>query len=506
MKQSVEEALISLGNFGTLQLITTAVFSLYQFIACVVAFSVSITLKVPDWECATEKCTDILRDNKADRLTAFCQLNPSDYKWADRTNIATEYSVFCSTAYLAALSISYYFVGYAVGTTSLGVLADRYGRKRVVVPVLLIYTGITGLVASSTSYHQFLLLRGISGMLHGGLQNVTHVLQAELIPPKYRNACNTMKEGMFGFGLSISAVMLYYITSWRLQFVILCVLLGICAVIVQTMLPESPFYYAGKGDMDRALISLQKISLTNKVPLPHTLILERPTKPGTTTSSESIFGILHVSMVRKLGVVSLFYAFFTMALLLYCLSYHVSAVPGDVYNNSFLMGLTSVPAYYWLYRYGDKLGRKKCLINLYMLTVCSLLVAWCDSRGTALFHTVTVQLLAFVTARSCMLAIASLMYLYTSELYPSSARSGLVGLSSMIARAGAILSSYVLVLDTYDPSLVYIICVVAAVLALVLLARLPDTTGIQLPQTFGECDALFQGQVGGPVEDLSRMA
>ena len=46
MKQSVEEALISLGNFGTLQLITTAVFSLYQFIACVVAFSVSITLKV----------------------------------------------------------------------------------------------------------------------------------------------------------------------------------------------------------------------------------------------------------------------------------------------------------------------------------------------------------------------------------------------------------------------------------------------------------------------------
>ena len=60
----------------------------------------------------------------------------------------------------------------------------RYGRKRVVVPVLLIYTCVTGLVASSTSYHQFLLLRGISGMLHGGLQNVTHVLQAELVPPK----------------------------------------------------------------------------------------------------------------------------------------------------------------------------------------------------------------------------------------------------------------------------------------------------------------------------------
>ena len=76
----------------------------------------------------------------------------------------------------------------------------------------------------------------------------------------------------------------------------------------------------------------------------------------------------------------------------------------------------------------------------------------------------------------------------------------------MIARAGAILSSYVLVLDTYDPSLVYVICLVAAVVALVLLARLPDTTGVQLPQTFVECDALFGGHVPCPAEDHSRMA
>lgn len=46
MKVTVEEQLVLLGNFGTTQIITTAVFTLYQFIACVVAFSVSITLKV----------------------------------------------------------------------------------------------------------------------------------------------------------------------------------------------------------------------------------------------------------------------------------------------------------------------------------------------------------------------------------------------------------------------------------------------------------------------------
>lgn len=102
--------------------------------------------------------------------------------------------------------------------------------------------------------------------------------------------------------------------------------------------------------MDSALLSLQKISRTNRVPLPQSLVLERPSKAGSSPTSESIFGVLRVSMVTKLGVLSLFYAFFTMALLLYCLSYHVSAVPGDVYNNSFLMGLTSVPAYYWLYK------------------------------------------------------------------------------------------------------------------------------------------------------------
>ena len=53
-----------------------------------------------------------------------------------------------------------------------------------VVPTLVLYTFVTALVSVSTSYDQFLVLRGISGVLHGGLQNVTHVLQAELIPPK----------------------------------------------------------------------------------------------------------------------------------------------------------------------------------------------------------------------------------------------------------------------------------------------------------------------------------
>ena len=46
-------------------------------------------------------------------------------RWSDRTNIATEYGIYCDNAYLAALSITYYFVGYALGTTMLGVSADK---------------------------------------------------------------------------------------------------------------------------------------------------------------------------------------------------------------------------------------------------------------------------------------------------------------------------------------------------------------------------------------------
>ena len=45
--------------------------------------------------------------------------------------------------------------------------------------------------------------------------------------------------------------MLYYITSWRLQFVILCALLALVAFVVATMLPESPFYFAGKGKVSQ---------------------------------------------------------------------------------------------------------------------------------------------------------------------------------------------------------------------------------------------------------------
>ena len=54
--------------------------------------------------------------------------------------------------------------------------------------------------------------------------------------------------------------MLYYITSWRLQFVILCALLALVAFVVATMLPESPFFFAGKG----------KVSLCISLEMMHT--------------------------------------------------------------------------------------------------------------------------------------------------------------------------------------------------------------------------------------------
>ena len=65
-------------------------------------------------------------------------------------------------------------------------------------------------------------------------------------------------------------------------------------------------------------------------------------------SSDKIFNH-HDCSRTKMSVLSLFEVFFTNTLLLYCLSYHVSAVPGDVFVNSFMMGLSSAPAYYWLY-------------------------------------------------------------------------------------------------------------------------------------------------------------
>lgn len=79
------------------------------------------------------------------------------------SSAVTEWDLICDRRYLSALMNTIYFAGVTVGSFVCGVLADIWGRRRLVY-VCLYVQGIFGILNYfSTTLEMFVLLRFIQG-------------------------------------------------------------------------------------------------------------------------------------------------------------------------------------------------------------------------------------------------------------------------------------------------------------------------------------------------------
>ena len=113
----------------------------------------------------------------------------------------------------------------AVGGWLAGILADRYGRVRVLQLTVLWFAFFTFLCGFTNSYEQLLVTRALQGLGFGGEWAVGAVLIGEMIRPEHRGkAVGTMQSGWaVGWGAAnILYVVLYQLLpealAWRAMF------------------------------------------------------------------------------------------------------------------------------------------------------------------------------------------------------------------------------------------------------------------------------------------------
>ena len=87
------------------------------------------------------------------------------------------------------------------------------------------------------------------------------------------------------------------------------------------------------------------------------------------------------------------------------------------------------------------------------------------------------------------------IYLYTSELLPTSVRTAALGTSSMCGRVGAIISPYIASLKLYGMWIPLIIFGTNALFSGFLILLLPDTLGRELPESIRDALKLGKEQI-----------
>ena len=151
-------------------------------------------------------------------------------------------------------------IGVGVGAVALAPLADRFGRKRLIVISLVIT--LAGLIATgfSSSVPELFVYRVITGIGVGGVLACVTVLTSEFSNLRFRGLAMAIYAAGYGLGASLCGTIASTFIpdhGWRIAFFAGAVLTTVALLAVLFFIPEIPETLAARGD-DAALQRLAR--------------------------------------------------------------------------------------------------------------------------------------------------------------------------------------------------------------------------------------------------------
>lgn len=432
--------------------------------------------------------------------TVTCANDPNShwefYTEEREATIVSEWSLVCESKYLSKLAATIYFCGVMVGGLLFGYLADKYGRK----PVMLVtlYTPILiGLgTAFSNNYYLYVALRFFMGMFLQGLQTTSYVLVMEMFLPHYRGVAGAMLEVFWGIAVLLVAPIAYLLQNWRYMQLAIS-LPSILAIVYIWLTPESLRWMILQKKMEPAKALVQKITKFNGLPYPTEQMdaINSHNKISTEAARQfSFFDLLQTREMRKRSLI-LFYLWFAVAVAYYALLLNMTSLKGNRYLTFFISALVDMVAFIAVVFIVRKCQRRIPLLVFFVIGGVACIIA-----GIIPFIYKTTKLEdknlrgEIVTAFAIIgkfgaSGVFSLTFLYTSELYPTVIRNIGMGSCAFWARLGGVVAPQILALgDLSHKSISVIIIGVITLVASILLLLLPETMATKLPDTIEEVE------------------
>jgi putative MFS transporter len=330
-----------------------------------------------------------------------------------------------------------FFLGMLIGASLFGRLADRFGRRRVLLFTVALDAVFGLLSALAPSFWVLVIFRFMTGLAVGGTLPVDYAMMAEFLPPERRGRWLVILEGFWAVGTVAVALAAWWAASrgiadpWRYIFAFTAIP-AIIGLGLRFWVPESPLYLLKTGRSAEAAAVMNRVLTGNgKAPLAPGESLTLPAAP----QGGSIFA---GPLARR--------TFVMLALwFLVSLSYYgvFTWMPGKLAAGDFgfvkgygflvVVALAQIPGYA-LAAFGvEAWGRKPTLTAFLMLSALGcLLFTVADSAimvGGALL------LMSFA-----LLGCWGALYAYTPELYPTHLRATGMGTAGSMARLGGLLA------------------------------------------------------------------
>ncbi|MFE7954769.1 MFS transporter [Streptomyces sp. NPDC057413] len=152
-------------------------------------------------------------------------------------------------------------VGVAIGAVSAGPLADRWGRRLVLIGSVVVFSLFTILVPLAGSVTVFAALRLVAGLGLGACMPVSLTMMAEHMPAERRARASTLTMTGYHTGAVITSLLALRVTDhWQVLFYVLGVAGLAVAALQWFRLPESEaFAHARRADTAQARVPFTEL-------------------------------------------------------------------------------------------------------------------------------------------------------------------------------------------------------------------------------------------------------
>uniref|UniRef100_A0A8C9ZJB7 Solute carrier family 22 member 7b, tandem duplicate 1 n=1 Tax=Sander lucioperca TaxID=283035 RepID=A0A8C9ZJB7_SANLU len=411
-------------------------------------------------------------NNSEDAFTVQCQNGWVYDNSTFKSTLATEWDLVCSRKGMNKATATIFFIGVMFGAPLFGFLSDRFGRRPLLLVSYLSSLTFAVLSAFSTSYVMFVILRFFTGMSLAGISIISVVLNVEWFGIEHRTFSGVIISLDWTLGNWILVGIAYNVNQWRLLIVAVTLPL-ILSIMTWRWLPESARWLLANGKADAAhhyIMQCAKMNNRTKCMATVTPTIETKDKKYT------FVDLFKTPNIRKrsicLGIV-----WYGVAFTYYGLSLNITGFGLNLYLTQFIFASIEMPMKIGVYFFLEKVGRRSGQTGALLLTGLCLFTNMFVATDKWVIRTVVA-----VLGKSMSEATFTIIFLFTTELYPTVVRQNGLGYTSFLARLGVSISPLIVLLeDVWHllPAVTY--CAVAVGSGLVALL-LPETLKARLPQ------------------------
>jgi MFS family permease len=367
-------------------------------------------------------------------------------------------------SWYGGLILSVFLIGWAVGGVCFGVLADRFGRTRILMWTIVIYAIFTGLAALSQTWWQLAVFRFITALGIGGEWAAGASLVAEVWPESKRAKAAGWLQSAWAVGFFLAALVHLALrhSGWRPIFVV-GIGPALVAIVVRLWVRE-PERWVKAARQAPAFVE----GSTTKLGQLFSPANKRATLVGSGLAFVAVFGLWGATnwtptLVRSLPEFQ-----------------HMDGAKVNSYVSyaTMLLNTGSLVGYLCFGPLADRLGRRPVFALMCLGSVVMLPIAFLVPRSYAAVLLLLPSLGFFNNG------IFSGFAIYLPELYPTAIRATGAGFcfnaGRALASAGPFLTGYLVQqLGTFGRAasavaLIYLV-------GLVILVFAPETKGRPLP-------------------------